>query len=113
MVGGLLTSAFLTLEIIPVVYTYWRQEQVLWARLAALDPPLLGRLKAFAYGQGAVWAVAAAALVSSIYVSWPRPLLLSLLGVCGSAVSAGFVAYLATRPSGRRQVWPRGGSATS
>jgi len=28
MVGGLFTSAFLTLEIIPVVYTYWRWSQV-------------------------------------------------------------------------------------
>jgi Cu(I)/Ag(I) efflux system membrane protein CusA/SilA len=27
MVGGLVTSAFLTLEMIPVVYTYWRNEQ--------------------------------------------------------------------------------------
>ena len=35
MVGGLLTSAFLTLEIIPVVVTYWRLEQLLWERLAS------------------------------------------------------------------------------
>ncbi len=28
MVGGLLTSAFLTLEIIPVIYTYWRLAQL-------------------------------------------------------------------------------------
>src|SRR5678815_2765375 len=35
MVGGLLTSAFLTLEIIPVVVTYWRLEQLLWERLTA------------------------------------------------------------------------------
>jgi Cu(I)/Ag(I) efflux system membrane protein CusA/SilA len=28
MVGGLLSSAFLTLEIIPVVYTYWRNAQL-------------------------------------------------------------------------------------
>lgn len=28
MVGGLFTSAFLTLEIIPVVYTYWRYAQL-------------------------------------------------------------------------------------
>jgi len=28
MVGGLLSSAFLTLEIIPVVYTYWRLWQI-------------------------------------------------------------------------------------
>jgi Cu(I)/Ag(I) efflux system membrane protein CusA/SilA len=33
MVGGLVTSAFLTLEIIPVIYTYWRFEQLLWRRL--------------------------------------------------------------------------------
>lgn len=33
MVGGLVTSAFLTLEIIPVIYTYWRNEQLLWRRL--------------------------------------------------------------------------------
>jgi len=113
MVGGLLTSAFLTLEIIPVIYTYWRQEQVLWERLAPLDPRLLTRLKAFAYAQGAVWAVASAALVSSIYVAWPAAVLTSLLGVCGSAVLALFVAYLATRPAGRRLVWPRPGAAVS
>ena len=45
MVGGLLTSAFLTLEIIPVVVTYWRLEQLLWERLAAVGPDLLRRLK--------------------------------------------------------------------
>ncbi|MFL5354539.1 efflux RND transporter permease subunit [Archangium sp.] len=33
MVGGLLSSAFLTLEIIPVVYTYWRLWQLKQGRL--------------------------------------------------------------------------------
>ena len=28
MVGGLITSAFLTLEMIPVIYTYWRYAQL-------------------------------------------------------------------------------------
>jgi Cu(I)/Ag(I) efflux system membrane protein CusA/SilA len=28
MVGGLVSSAFLTLELIPVVYTYWRYAQL-------------------------------------------------------------------------------------
>jgi Cu(I)/Ag(I) efflux system membrane protein CusA/SilA len=28
MAGGLITSTFLTLEIIPVVYTYWRLWQI-------------------------------------------------------------------------------------
>ena len=41
MVGGLLTSAFLTLEIIPVVYTYWRLWQLRHGRL-----PIFGRVVA-------------------------------------------------------------------
>jgi copper/silver efflux system protein len=36
MVGGLLTSAFLTLEIIPVVYTYWRLWQLRHGRLPSV-----------------------------------------------------------------------------
>jgi Cu(I)/Ag(I) efflux system membrane protein CusA/SilA len=32
MVGGLVTSAFLTLEIIPVIYTYWRYAQLKFAQ---------------------------------------------------------------------------------
>src|SRR5262249_57407535 len=42
MVGGLITSAFLTLEVIPVVVTYWRYEQLLWERLVAVAPERLG-----------------------------------------------------------------------
>jgi hypothetical protein len=45
MVGGLVTSAFLTLEIIPSIVTYWRYEQLLWERLAVRDPELLAMLK--------------------------------------------------------------------
>jgi Cu(I)/Ag(I) efflux system membrane protein CusA/SilA len=40
MVGGLLTSAFLTLEIIPVVYTYWRLWQLRRGRLPVVGRPL-------------------------------------------------------------------------
>jgi copper/silver efflux system protein len=32
MIGGLLTSAFLTLEVIPVLYTIWRTRQLSAAR---------------------------------------------------------------------------------
>ncbi len=45
MVGGLVTSAFLTLEIIPVVYTYWRFEQLVHARLAEGSPEWLAELR--------------------------------------------------------------------
>lgn len=44
MVGGLITSAFLTLEIIPVIYTYWRNEQLVHERLAQAAPALLAEL---------------------------------------------------------------------
>ena len=40
MVGGLITSAFLTLEIIPVVYTYWRLWQLRHGRLPIIEPPV-------------------------------------------------------------------------
>jgi Cu(I)/Ag(I) efflux system membrane protein CusA/SilA len=39
MVGGLFTSAFLTLEIIPVVYTYWRLAQLKSERRHAAPSP--------------------------------------------------------------------------
>ena len=45
MVGGLVTSAFLTLEIIPVVYTYWRNEQLLWRKLELRSTRLLEAMK--------------------------------------------------------------------
>jgi Cu(I)/Ag(I) efflux system membrane protein CusA/SilA len=38
MVGGLFTSAFLTLEIIPVVYTYWRYSQLKKERKGGAPP---------------------------------------------------------------------------
>ncbi|HYG66907.1 MAG TPA: efflux RND transporter permease subunit, partial [Anaeromyxobacteraceae bacterium] len=62
MVGGLVTSAFLTLEIIPVVYTYWRQEQVLWERLGERDPRRLAALRRRTRVAAAGWALLAIAL---------------------------------------------------
>src|SRR5512138_905411 len=71
MVGGLVTSAFLTLEIIPVVYTYWRQEQVLWERLADVDPLKRASLEAWATIQKIGWAAAASALAARFYLDLP------------------------------------------
>jgi copper/silver efflux system protein len=71
MVGGLATSAFLTLEIIPVIYTYWRQEQVLWERLAPLDSGLLKRLTRHAMLQKAGWIGLAAVGALAYYLPIP------------------------------------------
>jgi Cu(I)/Ag(I) efflux system membrane protein CusA/SilA len=106
MVGGLLTSAFLTLEIIPVVYTYWRQEQLLWERLAPLDPGRLERLRLFAWVQAAGWALALAVLVAPVYLDLPRAA--TIAGALGAAglLAVGIGSYLALRPAARRTVWP-------
>ena len=78
MVGGLVTSAFLTLEIIPVIYTYWRQEQLLWELLEERkESHLLRWLRVPATVQSAGWGLLAVVLVSLIYVTLPVWLLVS------------------------------------
>jgi len=106
MVGGLVTSAFLTLEIIPVVVTYWRLEQLLWERLASSGPELLRRLKldalVVALGAGA----AAALGLASIYLTFPgRTLLLGEL-LAGLLFLGGIASYVLHRPAAREVVWP-------
>lgn len=49
MVGGLLTSAFLTLEVLPVLYTIWRYRQLRRAELSHV--PIAGVI-----GQAPAWA---------------------------------------------------------
>jgi Cu(I)/Ag(I) efflux system membrane protein CusA/SilA len=46
MVGGLFTSAFLTLEIIPVIYTWWRYREWRHQQLVAPTPPAAGTFDA-------------------------------------------------------------------
>jgi copper/silver efflux system protein len=107
MVGGLLTSAFLTLEIIPVVVTYWRLEQLLWERLGPSRPELLARLRLYAT-TAAIGAAAAAALgVASIYLRFPGRVLLMGELVAGVVFLGGIAAYVVHRPVARRAVWPR------
>src|SRR6185295_7354510 len=93
MVGGLVTSAFLTLEIIPVVVTYWRNEQLLWERLIVAGRAQLDRLRAAAVIIAAGASLAAALGLASIYVTFPRQTL--LLGELGAAAVflAGVAAY--------------------
>jgi Cu(I)/Ag(I) efflux system membrane protein CusA/SilA len=62
MVGGLVTSAFLTLEIIPVIYTAWRYSELVHARLEAVAPELARELERYTWiarGGGALIALSA------------------------------------------------------
>ncbi len=70
MAGGLLTSAFLTLEIVPVIYTYWRYEQLLWRRLEGSRA--LARLTALTR-VATVAGLACAALLASRFYADPAP----------------------------------------
>jgi hypothetical protein len=107
MVGGLLTSAFLTLEIIPVVVTYWRLEQLLWERLGSTGPELLRRLKVDAL-VAAIGAAAAAALgLASIYLAFPGRTLLFGELLAGLIFLGGIASYVLHRPAARQVVWPR------
>jgi Cu(I)/Ag(I) efflux system membrane protein CusA/SilA len=106
MIGGLITSAFLTLEIIPVIYTYWRQEQVLWERLEPLDPRRLKRLQIATYVQATGWATLAALFVTTLYVVVPRGVFISAVAAGAAAALGGLAVYLTARPGARRQVWP-------
>jgi len=106
MVGGLLTSAFLTLEIIPVIYTYWRQEQLLFERLGELDAPLLDRLTRLAVVQKVAWAALALVGVAGFYLPAPGWALWLAAATALVAALGGAAAYLQARPVARRLVWP-------
>ena len=112
MVGGLITSAFLTLEIIPVVYTYWRQEQLLWERLEPLDPGRLRRLRLFMSAHQLGWLALVLVGAAAIYTEWPRMLLMVTLAAPAIAILGGLALYFRERPRAHRLVWPgRAGKA--
>ncbi|TMA91371.1 MAG: efflux RND transporter permease subunit [Deltaproteobacteria bacterium] len=106
MVGGLITSALLTLEIIPVVYTYWRQEQLLWERVADLDGALLRALRVWARVQGAGWTLLLATGASLLYVDLAAPIRLWAFTASAGLIAIGAAGYLRERPAARRLVWP-------
>jgi copper/silver efflux system protein len=106
MVGGLVTSAFLTLEIIPVVSTYWRQEELLFERLATLDPAALRRLRTAAWTAFVGLVALASVAVSTVYVTWPAAPLVVAAVVALLVALGGAAAYVAARPAARRIVWP-------
>jgi len=107
MVGGLLTSAFLTLELIPVIVTYVRQEELLWERLRALAPARQRSLARWAAVAGASLAFEFLLFASRAYITLPGRTFTALL-IAGAAIFLGAIAiYLAQRRPGYAQVWPR------
>jgi Cu(I)/Ag(I) efflux system membrane protein CusA/SilA len=106
MVGGLITSAFLTLELIPVISTYLRQEQLMWELLERIEPLRLIRLQLASYTLGAGLFLLGAVLASTIYVAIEPQWLWLAQGVSVLAIVVGSGTYLVQRPAARRLVWP-------
>ncbi len=97
MVGGLVTSAFLTLEIIPVIYTYWRYDQLIHRKLGERAPALLAELRRLLVIVKTAGALLAASLVLRLYLEgydgW-----LSVAHVAGGAAFLlGAAAYVWAR----------------
>ena len=96
MVGGLLTSAFLTLEIIPVVYTYWRFEELIHARLAEVAPSWLAELRRLVRIVQLGAAVLVGSLLLRLYLESSAAL--TTAHVTGAATLAlGAIAYAVAR----------------
>jgi Cu(I)/Ag(I) efflux system membrane protein CusA/SilA len=98
MVGGLITSAFLTLEVIPVIYTYWRWEQLLWERVRDRAPARMGALR-WAAGTTATGALLSVLGVPLALVYLPVPMTAALVAwsVSLAILLAGAITYLALR----------------
>lgn len=97
MVGGLVTSAFLTLEIIPVVYTYWRYEQLVHRRLAERAPALLAELRRWIAILSASGAVLLASLVLRFYLDGWDAELWAAHAAGGAGVAVASAAYVGLR----------------
>ena len=106
MVGGLITSAFLTLEIIPVIYTYWRFEQLLLERTADRDPARHGRMRRATHAFWLAFGAEVALLLATIYVPIPTAAVLAISAVVLVIQVAALVHYFTLRPAARRSAWP-------
>jgi Cu(I)/Ag(I) efflux system membrane protein CusA/SilA len=104
MVGGLVTSAFLTLEIIPVIYTYWRNEQLLWRKLEPISRQWLEVLRAEVLVLKVAGLVGTAALLARLYVAdLPRSLVLTP-PIAAAIGLAAILVYQLSRHRARRLV---------
>jgi Cu(I)/Ag(I) efflux system membrane protein CusA/SilA len=97
MVGGLLTSAFLTLEIIPVVVTYWRNEQLLWEHLATHAPDRLRALERWRALLAAGAALLLLVAVAPLYLALSSLALWASAALGTAAIATGLTGYLTRR----------------
>jgi Cu(I)/Ag(I) efflux system membrane protein CusA/SilA len=104
MVGGLITSAFLTLEIIPVIYTYWRNEELAHRILAERAPALLRELRRWITIVRASAIVLAGSIALRVYVDGHDAELWAAHAAGGAGLVLATVGYVAARVGHRSVV---------
>jgi membrane protein YdbS with pleckstrin-like domain len=102
MVGGLVTSAFLTLEIIPVIYTYWRNEQLLWRRLDEAALSILRWLERDVIALKVAGTLGLGWVAMMLYAESPPPWVRSAAVAVAIASVALLIAYPVLRHRARR-----------
>ncbi|HSC86462.1 MAG TPA: efflux RND transporter permease subunit [Polyangiaceae bacterium] len=102
MVGGLVTSAFLTLEIIPVIYTYWRGEQLLWRQLEQAAAPAFAWLRRLVLVLQVAGTVLLLSLVGRLYLAEAPRWIHAATLAAASALVAALVAYTWVRHRAQR-----------
>jgi hypothetical protein len=91
----------LTLEIIPVIYTYWRNEELFWRSLAKAHAERLATLKITVTLLQVTLAVALGTLGARLYVAAPPRWLSLTPSFAAAAASLCIVFYLIQRRSAR------------
>jgi Cu(I)/Ag(I) efflux system membrane protein CusA/SilA len=104
MVGGLVTSAFLTLEIIPVIYTYWRGEQLLWRRLDEAALSIARWLKRDVIALKLAAALGLGGVAMKLYLKSPPPWVHPTAVAAAIAAGALLIAYPVLRRRALRQL---------
>ena len=111
MVGGLITSAFLTLELIPVVYTYWRNEQLVHRQLAGVAPAMLAELRRLIAILRASGVILVVSLSLRLYLGDAHEAWLATAHVAGGAgLALGTMVYLWARRRALRTISASGSS---
>lgn len=106
MVGGLVTSAFLTLEIIPVIYTYWRNEQLLWRKLDEASHAILFWLKRDVAVLKIAGAAGLSALVIQLYTSSPQRWLIAIPWIALAVGGLAIATYVVLRQRAKNFLSP-------
>ncbi len=106
MVGGLITSAFLTLEIIPVIYTYWRYEQLVRRNLKDRAPQAERELERFTWIIRGGGLLCLGAIAAKLYAPNTPGLFETALATGAAALTFGSLAYFWARHRALRQASP-------